>query len=127
MTANIRKWFYMLTGLVSALVPILVSLNITTDDQSQQWLQLLTVVGGIIGAGGLGTAAVVVNKQQKNGTLTPAATPADQAITAIQQTVQDAQTAVSELERVKNVTANVLSNVPILGPLAKQVLDGFHL
>lgn len=126
MTANIRKWFYLLTGLVSGVVPVLVALNITTPDQSQQWLQLLTVVGGIIGAGGLGTAAVVVNRQQKNGTLTQAA-PADQAINGIQQTVQNVAGAVSELERVKDVAANVLGAVPVLGPLAKQVVDGFHL
>jgi len=121
MTAKFRQWFYLLSGLVAAVVPILTALNLATQHQGEQWLSLFSVVGGLIGATGAGTAAVVVSKQRRAGTLDVVG-PADQAITGIQATVAQVTNATAELDRVKQVATDALNAVPVLGPLAAQAI-----
>ena len=77
---------------------------------------------GCVGAGLVAFAAVFAtpNKQDQ-----PA--PADAAINAIQQTVAQAQSAVSEVERIKNAASDVLNQVPVVGPLASAVIDSVKL
>jgi hypothetical protein len=49
--------------------------------------------------------------------------PVDQAIDSIQQTVQNATEAVSDLDKLRNAATDALNNVPVLGPLATQVIN----
>ncbi|WP_458317089.1 hypothetical protein [Mycolicibacterium brisbanense] len=126
MTAQLRQWFYLLSALASAIVPILVTLRVITENQGNQWLGLVAALGGILGTAGAGTAAVILGKQRKDGTLETAA-PADAAITAIQQTVQNVTTATSELDKVKQAAADALGTVPGVGPLAAQVINAVRL
>lgn len=83
-----------------------------------QWMAVLgaalTAAGGVF---------AVPNKKKPE----PSTVPVDTAITAIQETVQQAVEATSELERLKQVAGGVLGAVPVLGPLAEQALKRFRL
>lgn len=122
MSAQIRQWFYLLSALASAIVPILVTLRVINESQGNQWLGLVAALGGVLGTAGAGTAAVILGKQRKDGTLDTAA-PADAAITAIQQTVENVTTATSELDRVKQAASDVLGAIPGVGPLAQAAIN----
>jgi len=79
--------------------------------------QWMTAVGAMLVAAG-GTFGI------PNKSTEPVVSTADQAITAIQNTVQQAAAAKTELERVQQAATAALNNVPILGPLATQILSG---
>lgn len=132
MTAEVRQWFYRIAALASAVVPILVATRLVTESQGNQWLGLIAAIGGILGVAGSGTAAVVLGKQRKDGTLDPApevpvVSPADQVIAGLPAVVQQAEAAVAELDRVKQAASDVLGQAPILGPLAQQAIDSMKL
>lgn len=76
---------------------------------------------GCVGAGLVAFAAVFATPNKNNEA------PADAAITAIQATVAQAQSAVSEVERIKNAASDVLNTVPVVGPLASAVIDSVKL
>lgn len=80
---------------------------------------------GWAGCAGVGLTAFAAVFATPNKTDQPA--PADAAITAIQQTVAQAQNAVSEVERIKNAASDVLGHVPVVGPLASAVIDSVKL
>ena len=72
------------------------------------------------------SAAVILGKQRKDGTLDTAA-PADAAITAIQETVDNVNVATSELDRLKQAASDVFGSVPVVGPLAQAAIDAVKL
>lgn len=78
--------------------------------------QWMAAVGAALVAGG--GVFTIPNKEADGAP----ASPADQAITGIQNTVQQAQTAQSDLDRVRDAAAGALANVPVLGPLATDIL-----
>lgn len=75
---------------------------------------------GCVGAGLVAFAAVFVTPNKPG---VPAQAPADAAITAIEETVKQATTAVSEVDRVKQAASDVLGRVPVVGPLAQQIIN----
>lgn len=119
MTAQLRQWFYMLSALVSTVVPILVASKLVTEDQGNQWLGLLVAIGGLLGAGGAGAAGAVVAKQRKNGTLTTPAT--DKAVTSIHDVKAEldtlTQAAVDSVAKVQQTVGSVTT-----GSLTDQVI-----
>lgn len=111
---KIREYSKAIAALLGAVATFLVSVNAPAE-----WsVYLGSVVALLTGVATFGVS---------NKTQTPAAAPADHAIDAIQETVQNAQVAVSELERVRQTVSDVLGNVPVLGPLAEQALKRFRL
>lgn len=80
---------------------------------------------GWAGCAGAGLVAFAAVFATPNKTDQPA--PADAAINAIQQTVAQAQSAVSEVERIKNAASDALGHVPVVGPLASAVIDSVKL
>jgi len=94
--------------------------------------QIIGGVGVLVGGSSVSTtAAVRVTKQAKDGLFTKA-TPADAAITAIEQTVQAANDASAEVDRVKQAASGALgtaleSATSTLGPLAQQAVDRVRL
>lgn len=87
-----------------------------------QWLSVL-------GAGLVAFAGVfaVPNKPQPSPEPVPVPPVADVAITAIQQTVQNATQAADELDRVKQATRDVLGTIPVLGPAAQAAIDSVKI
>jgi len=139
MTAQIRKWYYLIGALVTALVPILVTSGVVSDTQGNAWINAVVAIGGVLGAAGLGTAGVVLGKQIKGG-------PADKAVTSLQdiqaqldstgatartQLEAGTQAVVDSINKIQQavggvvgpaVDAKVISSSAAIGPLAAQVI-----
>ena len=111
MTAQVRKWFYLISAVISSIVPILVSLHAISGENGASWLALLAAIGGLFGAGGAGTAAVVVSKQQKTGVF-------NDPVAAVQQVINQANAAQDDLAKVRDV----ISQLPTVGPLTEAVI-----
>ncbi|AMU20890.1 hypothetical protein [Mycobacteroides abscessus] len=133
MTAQIRKWYYLIGALVTALVPILVTSGVVSDTQGNAWINAVVAIGGVLGAAGLGTAGVVLGKQIKGA---PGAA-ADKAVTSLQdiqaqlnstaQAAQDqlaaaTQVAVDSITKIQATVGNVVGPQVSLGPLAAEVI-----
>jgi hypothetical protein len=75
---------------------------------------------GCLGAGLVAFGAVFATPNKVNQP-----PPVDVAITAIHESVQQANLAVSDVERIRAATHEVFGaqRVPVLGPLAQQVID----
>ena len=76
--------------------------------------------------GGTATAGAAVAKQRKDGTLDHLS-PVEQAINGIQATVDQVNAASADLDRVKTAVSDVLGTVPVVGPLAQQVIASVKL
>ncbi|SKW05591.1 phage holin family protein [Mycobacteroides abscessus] len=123
MTDKIRQYYYLFSGLVGAVVPILIALGVLSTDQGGQWNNLVVTLGTLIGAVGSGTAGVILGKQLKKGIHDPAASPVDQVLNGIPVLIDTAAQAQADLDRVKKVASDAFGSVPGVGPLAKQALD----
>ncbi|RIU39974.1 hypothetical protein D2E92_02070 [Mycobacteroides abscessus] len=142
MTDQIRKWYYLIGALVTALVPILVTSGVVSDTQGNAWINAVVAIGGVLGAAGLGTAGVVLGKQIKGA---PGAA-ADKAVTSLQdiqaqldstgatartQLEAGTQAVVDSINKIQQavggvvgpaVDAKVISSSAAIGPLAAQVI-----
>ncbi|AAC18451.1 holin [Mycobacterium phage Lakes] len=79
----------------------------------------------LVGAAAPATAAVKVNQQRKDGTLTTS--PVDQVTRGVEQVLAAKQNAEAEVERVKQALESAVNGaVPQLGPLASQILNGIQ-
>ena len=127
MTPQVRQWIYTASAVLSALIPLLVAYNIIESSAAGAWLNVIGVLGAI-GSGGAATAAVVLSRQRKEGTLDFTGTAAEQAIAAIQATVDQAANAVTDLDKVKTAVSEVVGQVAqvidvVPGSLVDQLLD----
>lgn len=87
----------------------------------------ITALLGLLGVGATATANVRVGAQRKDGTLDFTGTAAQQAVEAIGAVTAQAQAAVSDLDKVKAAAADLAGSVPVVGPLAQQVIDSVTL
>lgn len=122
MTSKIRQYFYLFSGLVAAIIPIATAASLLTQDQAASALQLVTIIGGAIGAAGAGTAGVIVSKQRSDGTLDASAV--DRAISVIPQVVQAAADASADVDRLRQAANDALGTIPVFGPAAQQIIAG---
>jgi hypothetical protein len=127
MTPQIRQWIYTASAALSAIIPLLVAYNVIETSTAGAWLNVIGVLGAI-GSGGAATAAVVLARQRKEGTLDFTGSAAEQAIAAIQATVDQAAHAVTDLDKVKTAVTEVVGQVAqvvnvVPGSLVDQLLD----
>jgi len=87
----------------------------------------ITALLGLLGVGATATANVRVGAQRKDGTLDFTGTAAQQAVEAIGAVTAQAQAAASDLDRVKAAAADLAGGLPVVGPLAQQVIDSVTL
>ena len=66
---KIRLYFYLGSGVIAALLPLLVATGLVAPDASESVKQLLASIGALIGASGGIVAGTVLNKQTKTGVL----------------------------------------------------------
>jgi thiol:disulfide interchange protein len=108
---KIREYAKAIAALLGAVATFLVSVN-----APEEWsIYLGSIVAILTGVATFG----VSNKT--------AAAPADHAINAIQETVERAVEATSEVDRVRKAVSDMVVGVPVLGPLAEQALKRFRL
>jgi hypothetical protein len=126
MNPKVAQSIYLGGTVVSGIVGIALLWGGISSDAANSLNQIIGGLGVLLGGGAANaTAAVRTGKQIQNGTLGSA--PADTAINAIQQTVQDAQTANADVDRVIQAAGDVLGTVPVFGQLAKQAIESVHV
>jgi hypothetical protein len=126
LSPKIRQTAYVL-GTVATSVVTLLALWRGIDTHTATALgNAITGVLGLLGVGASATAGVVLSKQRKEGVL-EAQSPVDQAITAINATVAQVQSASADLDRVKNAVSDVFGSLPVVGPLAQQVIKSVDM
>lgn len=125
---KIRQYFYLVSGAIAGLLPLLVALGGVNGSQASSLTEILTNLGSLIGAGGAVTAGVIVAKQRNNGTLdAPAVSPLDQVLNNIPVVVQNATNAVAELDRLKQIAGDTLGTIPVFGSEAQELINSIQL
>lgn len=126
MSPKARQILYAAGCVLFAILTVLSTFKVIDENTAASVSAALTAVLGLFGITVSGVAGWAVTKQQKQGAFEQH-TPADQIITAINQVINQAQTAQDEVDRVKDAVANAVTQTPvlgpILGPLAQQALD----
>lgn len=111
MKPSIRQWLYTISAVASALIPLLVTYRVLDAGAGSAWAGLFAALGAI-GSGGAATAAVVLSRQRKEGTLDFTGSAAEQAIGAIRATVEQAGSAASDLDKVIKAATEVAQSLP---------------
>jgi hypothetical protein len=133
-SAQTRQWLYTITGLLAAVVPILVNLGVLDSGQGDSSATLITSLVALLGGGGALTAAHHTRIQIKDGVHDPALSPIDQIQEAIPAVMSQAAEAQANVDKMRQVAGDFLSastaGVPVVGPvvaqantLAQQALD----
>jgi len=122
MTPNIRKYLYTFGVVVFAALTVLSTFKIIDPDTAASVSAAITSVLGLFGVTVAGTAAYNTQKQIKQGQFDEVS-PADKVIQGINDVVAQAESAKTDVERVKEAVASVTRDIPVLGPLAQQALD----
>ena len=122
MSPKIRQTAYGLGTIATTLVTILALWHGIDGGTATALGNAITALLGLRGVGATATASVVVNKQRKEGTLDFTGTPAQQAVDAIVAVNNQAQAAVSDLDKVKAAMSGLAGAIPVFGPLAQQVI-----
>ena len=123
MSPRIRQAIYYLGTVVSGVLGIaLVFHGISADAAGSINSMVAGLVALLGGSAPSAIAAHNVAKQRADGTLDFTGSPAEQAIAAIQATANAAAAATSSLDKVKSAVSDVFGTIPVLGPLAQQVI-----
>ena len=120
MSPKARETLYLIGTMIPAIVGILVMWTGVTQEGADNMAQVVTGLITLVGAGAPATAAAVVRKQNKQGTFQTS--PMENVITGVGQVVEAQQKADQEVERVKNLLSEAVSNVPMLGPAASNMI-----
>lgn len=123
MSPKIRQTIYGIGLAATSLLSVLSVWKVIDPTTASTVSASLAGLLSLLGVGAAGTAAVVVSKQQKDGTFDVNGSPADQAIQAINNTVKNAQQASSDLQKVRDAVSGAIKDVPVLGPLGSQIFD----
>lgn len=118
---KIRQSAYLVGTIATSAVTLLALWRGIDTNTATALGNAITGVLGLLGVGASATAGVVLSRQRKEGVL-DAQSPVDQAISAINATVAQVQSASADLDRVKNAVSDVFGSLPIVGPLAQQVI-----
>ena len=126
MTAQVRKWIYLFTGLVAGIIPILIAVGLIDTGQGESANNLMLSLSSLLGAGGATVAAGVVRKQQKEGLHDPALPPADQAIESLKQVASQQEQANADMDRLKNMATSILAGTTgvVTGAVVDAVTGG---
>jgi hypothetical protein len=125
MTPKVRQILYTFGVVVFAGLTVLSTFKVIDPDTAASVSAALTSVLGLFGVTLAGTAAYNTSKQIKDGTFEAhkEMSPADSVVSGVQAVLQAKEHAESELRRVQDAVTGVVEDIPVLGPLAKEVLD----
>lgn len=122
MSPKIRQTIYGIGLAATSLLSVLSVWKVIDPTTASTVSASLAGLLSLLGVGAAGTAAVVVSKQQKDGTFDVSGTAAEQAVAAIQATVAQANKSVSDLQKVKDAVTGAVNDIPVLGPIGSQIL-----
>ena len=132
MTPKIRQTIYALGTLISAVLGIGLIWGGVTAGTADHVNTVIAGLLALIGGGAPAVAARTVAKQNKQGAFDNVPI-AEQAITAIQRTIEQATSAQADVQRVTQAVTDALTGTitnvvtgtlgPVAGSLARQVID----
>lgn len=122
LTPKIRTILYAVGLLATGTLTMLSVFRIIEPGAASTISAQIAAFLGIFGVGATGTAAVITNRQRKDGTFDQP-DPADVVVNSIEAVLAAQQHAQANVERVKDAVTKAVKDVPILGPLAKQAID----
>jgi predicted RecA/RadA family phage recombinase len=125
MKPKARQILYVVGVVVFAALTVLSTFKVIDPDTAAVVSAALTSVLGLFGVTLAGTAAYNTGKQINDGVFekAPELSPADSVVNGVQAVLEAKQRAEQELERVQDAITGVIDDIPVLGPLAQQVLD----
>lgn len=122
-----RQTVYYLGTIVSSALGIALLFHGVSSGAADSINQIVAGLVALLGgAAPAATAARAITKQRQDGAF-DSASPADQAIDGINQAVAQVQNAASDLNRIKDAASDVLGQLPVIGPLAQQVIDSVKI
>lgn len=121
MSTKFREVLYLVGAIVPSLLGLIVMFTGIEQGAADHIAQIFAGLVTLLGAAAPATAAVVVRKQTKDGTLTSA--PIDKVITGVTEVVKAQQKADQEVERVKELLQGAVVSIPALGPIATQIIE----
>ena len=127
MTPKIRQTLYLLGTMATSAVTLLAVWRGIDSSTATALGNAITALLGLLGIGATATAGAVVAKQRAEGTLDFTGPAAQQAVEAIGAVTAQAQAAASDLDKVKAAAADLAGSLPVVGPLARQVIDSVTL
>jgi len=122
MTPKIRQTLYAVGTVATAILGVLSLKRVIDPATANHASAAVAALLSLLGVGAAGTAAVVTNKQRAEGMFDQQAT-ADLVVGAVQAVIEAKQHAEEEANRVAEAVAGLTREVPVLGPLASQILD----
>jgi hypothetical protein len=127
MKAESRRWLYLITGLLAALIPVGVQLGVLDSGQGEQTNTLLVTIASLFGATGATVAARQTHRQIAEGVHDPALPAIDQLQQSANQVVAQAQEAQANMDRLREISGSLiegtLGQVPVVGPMAGSLAD----
>lgn len=126
-TPRIRQSLYLLGTIATSTVTLLAVWRGIDSHTATALGNTITALLGLLGVGATATAGAVITRQKADGTLDFTGSPAQQAVDAIGVVTAQAQAAVSDLDRVKAAVSDLAGTIPVVGPLAQQVIDSVKL
>lgn len=122
---KVRFYLYIFGVVAFAALALLSTTKIIDPNTASTVSAALTQILGLFGVTVAGTAAYNLNKQRHEGVLDPVeeVDPAEKVVSGVQAVLAAKETADRELVRVQEAIAGAVGDIPVLGPLASQVLD----
>lgn len=127
--APIRAKVYAGISAALGIVGFLATFKVLTADQALSIKDFAESGMNLAGSFGLGFAAVKTTKQTKNGTFdappppAPVISTAQQIADAIPTVLQAAADKQAEVDLIKSVAANTFGQLPVVGGLAKDLIN----
>lgn len=123
MSPRLAQIVYQIGIIATSVLAIAGISNAIDGDTATALGNTITAVLGLLGVGATTTAGIRVSRQRKDGTLDFTGTAAEQAVAAIEVVNTQAVAAVSDRDRVRDALGDLAATIPVVGPLAQQVID----
>lgn len=127
MTPKARQIFYSVGTLASGLLTLLVVFNVIDSGTAAGLSGVIAALGGVFGTAATGTAAVITQRQIKNGVLSPSATAVDRTISGLQDVTKVYTDLVDQvttgLKQVQGTAEALSAVVPPVAPATDAIAE----
>ena len=118
-----RLTVYQIGKIASSVIALLAIWKVVDGGTANLILNALEGVLGLMGVVVSGVAATAVSNQMSDHTLEFSGPPVEQAVEAINAVANQANTSATDRERILAAAGQLAGAIPVVGPLAQQVID----
>lgn len=118
-----RLTVYQIGKIASSVIALLFIWKVVDGGTANLILDAVEGVLGLMGVVVSGVAATAVSRQIDDHTLDFSGPPAQQAVDAINAVAAQPHTPASDRERILAAAGQLAGAIPVVGPLAQQVID----